>query len=41
MAWFDEPPQTAEELLERADRAMYDAKTRGKHRFTLFTGPAQ
>jgi diguanylate cyclase (GGDEF)-like protein len=41
MAWFDEPPKTAEELLERADRAMYDAKSRGKHRFSLFTGPAE
>jgi diguanylate cyclase (GGDEF)-like protein len=38
MAWFDKPPINAEELLQRADHAMYEAKTAGKHRFTLWTG---
>ena len=38
MAWFDKPPAGPEELLQRADQAMYDAKTAGKHRFTLWTG---
>jgi PleD family two-component response regulator len=38
MAWFDNPPINAEELLQRADHAMYEAKTAGKHRFTLWTG---
>jgi diguanylate cyclase (GGDEF)-like protein len=37
MAWFDKAPDTAEELLQRADRAMYEAKSAGKHRFTLWT----
>jgi len=36
MAWFDKAPDGAEELLQRADRAMYEAKTGGKHRFTLW-----
>jgi diguanylate cyclase len=38
MAWFDKPPAGPEELLQRADHAMYEAKTAGKHRFTLWTG---
>jgi diguanylate cyclase (GGDEF)-like protein len=38
MAWFDKPPVNPEELLQRADHAMYEAKTAGKHRFTLWTG---
>src|SRR4051812_6426333 len=38
MAWFEKAPASAEDLLHRADRAMYDAKSTGKHRFTLWTG---
>jgi PleD family two-component response regulator len=37
MAWFDQAPESAEELLQRADHAMYEAKSAGKHRFTLWT----
>jgi diguanylate cyclase (GGDEF)-like protein len=37
MAWFDAAPGNAEELLQRADRAMYEAKSSGKHRFTLWS----
>lgn len=37
MAWFDVPPDAAEKLLQRADGAMYDAKSAGKHRFALWT----
>jgi diguanylate cyclase (GGDEF)-like protein len=35
MAWFEKPPDGPELLLQRADRAMYEAKSAGKHRFVL------
>ena len=38
MALFEAPPERAEEVLQRADTAMYQAKSAGKHRFTLWTG---
>ncbi len=38
MAWFDLPPEAPELILARADSAMYEAKTSGKHRFALWTG---
>jgi diguanylate cyclase (GGDEF)-like protein len=38
MAWFEKAPAGPEELLHRADRAMYEAKTAGKHRFVLASG---
>ena len=41
MAWFDVPPDSAELLLQRADRAMYEAKLAGKHRFALWTAAAE
>ena len=34
-------PETVAALLERADTAMYQAKTDGKHRFALAPPPAQ
>jgi len=37
MAWFERAPDSPEALLERADRAMYDAKSSGKHQFRFFT----
>jgi len=44
MAWYAAPPDDPEELLHRADAAMYQAKTAGKHRFALWpatpTGPS-
>lgn len=38
MAWFETAPDQPEILLQRADRAMYSAKTAGKHRFALWAG---
>ena len=38
MAFFEVPPERAEELLQRADAAMYQAKSAGKHRVSLWTG---
>ncbi len=38
MALFDAPPEKAEDILRRADAAMYQAKSAGKHRFSLWTG---
>jgi diguanylate cyclase len=40
MALFDAPPERAEEVLQRADAAMYQAKSAGKHRFSLWTPEA-
>ena len=40
MALFDKPPERAEEILQRADAAMYQAKSAGKHRFALWTPEA-
>jgi diguanylate cyclase (GGDEF)-like protein len=40
MAWFDAAPEDAELLLQRADSAMYQAKSAGKHRFALWAGDA-
>jgi len=38
MAWFESPPDAAGLLLQRADGAMYQAKSAGKHRFALWSG---
>ena len=38
MAWFDAAPDAPEQLLDRADGAMYEAKSAGKHRFALWAG---
>ncbi|HEY6907912.1 MAG TPA: diguanylate cyclase [Myxococcales bacterium] len=40
MAWYESAPDHPEKLLQRADGAMYSAKTAGKHRFALWTGDA-
>src|SRR5205823_2501098 len=40
MAWFEHAPEEPELLLQRADGAMYEAKTAGKHRFALWSGDA-
>ena len=40
MAWFEAAPDAPEELLDRADGAMYEAKSAGKHRFALWAGDA-
>ena len=37
MAWFDKAPEGPEQILQRADRAMYEAKSAGKHRFALWS----
>jgi len=37
MAWFEAAPDAPEQLLDRADGAMYEAKSAGKHRFVLWT----
>ncbi len=36
MAWFEAAPDAPEQLLDRADGAMYEAKSSGKHRFVLW-----
>ena len=41
MAWFEHAPEEPELLLQRADGAMYEAKTAGKHRFALWSGEAE
>ena len=41
MAWFDTAPERAEQLLDRADGAMYEAKSAGKHRFALWASDAE
>ncbi len=41
MAWFASAPEAAEQLLDRADGAMYSAKSAGKHRFALWAGDAE
>lgn len=41
MAWFDEPPEGPELPLQRADSAMYEAKSAGKHRFALWASGAE
>jgi diguanylate cyclase (GGDEF)-like protein len=40
MAWFESAPDSAELLLDRADAAMYEAKSAGKHRFALWASDA-
>jgi diguanylate cyclase (GGDEF)-like protein len=40
MAWFETAPEKPEALLQRADGAMYEAKSAGKHRFALWTSTA-
>lgn len=41
MAWFESAPKGPEQLLQRADGAMYQAKSAGKHRFALWAGDAE
>jgi diguanylate cyclase (GGDEF)-like protein len=41
MAWFESAPDAPEQLLDRADGAMYEAKSAGKHRFALWAGDAE
>jgi diguanylate cyclase (GGDEF)-like protein len=41
MAWFESAPDSPEQLLDRADGAMYEAKSAGKHRFALWAGDAE
>ncbi len=41
MAHFDASPADAEEILQRADAAMYQAKSAGKHRFSLWAADAR
>jgi diguanylate cyclase (GGDEF)-like protein len=41
MAWFEAAPDAPEQLLDRADGAMYEAKSAGKHRFALWAGDAE
>ena len=41
MAWFESAPDGPELLLQRADGAMYQAKSAGKHRFALWSGDAE
>jgi diguanylate cyclase (GGDEF)-like protein len=36
MAWSESAPEGPEQLLDRADGAMYEAKSAGKHRFALW-----
>ena len=40
MAWFETAPEAPEQLVDRADGAMYEAKSAGKHRFALWAGDA-
>lgn len=37
ITWSDATPDGPEQLLQRADRAMYEAKSAGKHRFALWS----
>jgi diguanylate cyclase (GGDEF)-like protein len=41
MAWFESAPDSAELLLDRADAAMYEAKSAGKHRFALWPSSSE
>jgi diguanylate cyclase (GGDEF)-like protein len=41
MAWAEPAPEAPEELLDRADDAMYEAKSAGKHRFALWASDSQ
>jgi diguanylate cyclase (GGDEF)-like protein len=41
MAWFEKPPDRPELLLQRADGAMYQAKSAGKHRFAIWPDDAE
>ena len=40
IAYFERPPDSAEEILQRADQAMYEAKTSGKGRLVIWSGPS-
>ncbi len=40
IAYFEQPPDSAEEILQRADQAMYEAKTSGKGRLVIWSGSA-
>jgi len=41
VAIFPEHGQTLEELLQAADKALYDSKRAGRNRTTLYVGPAE
>jgi diguanylate cyclase (GGDEF)-like protein len=41
MAWFESAPEGPEQLLDRADSAMYEAKSAGKHRFALWASDSE
>jgi GGDEF domain-containing protein len=39
IAYFDVPPDSIEEILKRADNAMYEAKTMGKGLLAVWSSP--
>jgi diguanylate cyclase (GGDEF)-like protein len=41
MAWLEAAPDGPQTLLQRADKAMYEAKSAGKHRFALWSSDSE